>query len=503
MNERNDSKPEERAVPRKPRRGASRRDFLVSTASLSAGLVLAGKAAGQEAAAGEAPVAEVPAEAAAAAPAAEAPAAEAPAPAPVPPESIKRKGPGEDLHLALIGQGAQGRVLRDAILRIPNIRVKAVCDIWGYPQKYAANLLKKYGHEVTVYEDYQEMLAQEQDLDAAVIATPDFMHAEHAIACMQAGLDVYCEKEMSNDLGKARQMVLTSRQTGRLLQIGHQRRSNPRYHHAINQVVRDTKLLGRVTHGYAQWNRGKAASEDLGWPKKWEIPPDKLEEYGYDSMQHFRNWRWYKKYGGGPIVDLGSHQIDIFAWVWGTDPKSVMAQGGVDFYPHHEWYDNVLAVFEYETEEGINRAFYQVLTTTSTGGFYETFMGEEGSLVISEVPQNGDHVLQEAHADDWEPYVKQGLLLNKVTKTPGGDKTDDISMDVRLSPEPDSWGLPVLLNKPAHQPHLENFFDAIRLGTPLNCPGEVGYETAVAVLTVNKAVELGRRIDFKPEEFEV
>ena len=464
------------AAPPKPRKGPSRRSFLASTA----GLVLAGKAVGQDA-----PAPEAPAEAAA-------PATAAP---------IKRKGPGEDLHVALIGQGAQGRVLMESILRIPNIRVKAVCDIWEYPQKRSSGMLKKYGHQVNVYEDYQELLAQEQNLDAAVIATPDFVHAEQAIACMRAGLDVYCEKEMSNDLEKARQMVLTSRETGRLLQIGHQRRSNPRYHHAIDKLVRETGLLGRVTHGFAQWNRAK--SEDLGWPKKYEMTPDILEKYGYDSMHHFRNWRWYKKYGGGPIVDLGSHQIDIFAWVWATNPKSVLAQGGVDFYPNHEWYDNVMAIFEYDTDTGVNRAFYQVLTTTSNGGFYESFMGEEGTLVISEVPNRGDHMLREDHAEDWEPYVKQGLLMPLVTEAPEPSENLDIVADVRDSPELLSWPLPVRLNKPAHQPHLENFFDAIRHGIPLNCPGEMGYETAVAVLTVNKAVEAGHRIDFSPEDFEV
>ena len=57
----------------------------------------------------------------------------------------------------------------------------------------------------------------------------------------------------------------------------------------------------------------------------------------------------------------------------------------------------------------------------------------------------------------------------------------------------------VQVKKP-HEFHLENFFDAIRHGVPLNCPAEMGYETAVAVLTVNKAVEAGRKIDFSPEE---
>jgi hypothetical protein len=59
------------------------------------------------------------------------------------------------------------------------------------------------------------------------------------------------------------------------------------------------------------------------------------------------------------------------------------------------------------------------------------------------------------------------------------------------------------MKKLFHQPHLENFFGAIRGEEKLNCPGEIGYETAVAVLKVNEAVKLGKKIEFKPEEFHV
>ena len=453
--------------------GVGRRDFLLSTATAGAGMMLGKKAVAQTA---EAPKPKVTGASA------------------------------EQVNIAMIGLGAEGMVLMNALLNIPGVRVKAACDIWEYSLGRGSRMLKKVGHEGTPYVDYQEMLDAEPDLDAVVIATPDFMHAEHAIACMEKGLDVYCEKEMSNDLNKAREMVLASRRTGKLLQIGHQRRSNPRYRHAVNRLVREKRLLGQVTHANAQWNRAK--SEDLGWPKKYEIDQATLEKYGYDSMHHFRNWRWYKKYGGGPIVDLGSHQIDIFAWIFGANPSAVIASGGVDFYKHHEWYDNVLCIFDYETENGMSRAFYQVLTTTSHGGFKETFMGEEGTLVISEVPPQGNELLQEARAPQdivelWEQAAKEGALDKPAPAAPAGGSTDDIVIDVRVSKTAEAWELPIQLNKPAHQPHLENFFDAIRMGKPLNCPGEIGYETAVAVLKVNQAVEAGRKLMFHTEEFEV
>jgi len=439
-----------------------RRQFLQSAAAAGAGLLLARRAG----------------------------AAEGPAKAAV-----------DDLNIALIGAGSQGRVLTDSLLRIPGVRFKAICDIWDYNLNYTVKYVRKFGHAPNSYEDYRELLAQEaKNLDAVIVASPDWMHAEHANACMNAGLHVYCEKEMSNSLEKAKSMVLTAKATGKLLQIGHQRRSNPRYIHAVDKLIWEAKLLGRVTHGYGQWNR--SITEDLGWPAKDVMDPAKLEKYGYASMSQFRNWRWYKKYGGGPIVDLGSHQIDIFDWVWGTNPKSVIASGGIDYYGKHEWYDNVLAIYEYENKEGVARAFYQTLTTSKHGGFYETFMGSEGTLVLSEVPQMGNVAEREATAPEWDQWVSK-KYLNAMSEAPAPSATKNVMVDVRVTAEAGKWPLPIELPKPAHQPHLENFFDAIKSKVPLNCPATLAYETAVAVLAVNDAVASGRKIEFKPEDFRV
>lgn len=405
----------------------------------------------------------------------------------------------ESLNIAIIGAGAQGRVLIESCLRIPGIRIVAVCDIWEYSKQYASGYLKKYGHIVNVYEDYNDLLGKEKNLDAAIVASPDWKHAEHANACMEAGLHVYCEKEMSNSLAKARTMVQTAKRTGKLLQIGHQRRSNPRYRHAIDRLIHEKKLLGRVSQAYAQWNRAK--NEMLGWPKKYVIDPVRLEKYGYNSMTEFRNWRWFKKYGGGPIVDLGSHQIDLYSWVFGVNPETVIASGGNDYYKNREWYDNVMVIYEYATSEGRARAMYQVQTTTKHGGFYETFMGDNGALVMSEVPQRGNWAIREAHAPEWDSLAKEGLLQSEVPPIQKID-TKNIFLDVRVTAETGRWQLPVELAKPAHQPHLENFFKALTHNIPLTCPPEVGYESAVAVLTVNTAVESRRLVRFRPGQFE-
>jgi predicted dehydrogenase len=442
----------------------TRRDFLRSSAGAGLGVALAGTAFGQS-----------------------------------PPQAAPATAKSSDeLRVAVIGCGAQGRVLVESMLRIPSVRIAAICDIWSYSRQYTGNYLKKYGHVANVYEDYRDLLAAEKGLQAAIVATPDWVHAEQANACLRAGLHVYCEKEMANSLDKARSMVLAARETGKLLQIGHQRRSNPRYIHAIDRLIRERNLLGRVTVAYAQWNRAKA--DLLGWPEKYVIDQATLDKYGYSSMTDFRNWRLFKKFGGGPMVDLGSHQIDLFSWVYGTHPKSVVASGGLDYYKNWEWYDNVMAIYEFETKEGTARAFYQVQTTTQHGGFYETFMGENGSLVLSEIPQRGNWAMREPQAPEWDSLAKAGLLQSEAVPIQKST-TKNIYIDVRVTAEAGRWPLPVELAKPAHQPHLENFFDAVRRGTPLTCPAELAYESCVAVLKANEAVKARRVVDFRPEQF--
>ena len=408
----------------------------------------------------------------------------------------------DDINVALLGAGEQGRVLMNICLKIPGIRFKAVCDIWtAYNQKRASGLLKKYRHQNNAYVDYKEMLDKEKDLDAVIIATHDFWHADHTVDCLKVGLHVYCEKEMSNTLEGARKMVQAARQTGRLLQIGHQRRSNPRYIYCYEKLLKEAKLLGQITAVNGQWNRAVAPPRIV--PRGKEIDTHTLTRYGYSSMKQLRNWRWYKGLGGGPIVDLGSHQIDIYNWFLDAYPQSVMASGRTNYYDKktHQWYDTVMAVYEYQTSQGPVTAFYQTISTNSGNGYFESFMGTEGTLVISE-PQYHCGVYRENWVLEtkWDKWVKKGYMK----KVEGLDQpeSEDAVADIRPpSPKPARYDMLVKMDKPVHQPHLENFFDAVRGKAKLNCPAEVGYETAVTVLKVNAAAEAGRKLNFEPAEF--
>jgi len=411
------------------------------------------------------------------------------------PSILKAQSSSETLNVALIGMGAQGRVLLDSMLNIPNLRFQAVCDVWDLSRRYGVNRLKKAGHNPTDYEDIEDLISKEKGLDVAIIASPDFWHAPHTIMCLEAGLDVYCEKMMSNTIEGARSMVKSMRDTGKLLQIGHQRRSNPRYIHALNNIVNKAKIAGRITNINGQWNR--AVSADLGWPKRYEISDDKLKRFGYKNMHQFRNWRWFKDLSGGPISDLGAHQIDIFNWFLGTGPKSVMASGGADYYENHEWHDNVMVIYEYDTAQGPVRAFYQVLTTTSAGGgYFEQFMGDEGSVKISENPSL-TKVYREDRAPDWDKWIDLNYLRRSEAAAPAKDAT----VDVRETAPLVAFDLPVVLDKPLHQPHLENFFGVVRGQGKLNCDAAHAFESEAAIFKVNPAIAARKALDFTPADF--
>ena len=317
------------------------------------------------------------------------------------------------------------------------------------------------------------MLDKEKELDAVVIATPDFWHAQHAVDCLKAGKHVYCEKEMSNTLEGARAMVAAARETGKLLQIGHQRRSNPRYLHCYEKLLGEAKLLGRIVTINGQWNR--AVTPDLGAPDRYAIPEARLKQYGFKDMHQFRNWRWYKGLGGGPIVDLGSHQIDIYTWFLGANPSAVTASGGQLYHDPetHEWYDTVMVVYDYDTPAGPGQGVLPDADDQRQPGLLRELHGRPGDAAHLRV---GSPRRPSSTATRTPPPGTRGSRrATSPPQDPGGEGEGRRRVtDVRESVSPDEHKVPIVLRDPYHQPHLQNFFDAVRGKAKLNCPAEVG-----------------------------
>lgn len=250
--------------------------------------------------------------------------------------------------------------------------------------------------------------------------------------------------------------------------------------------------------------------------KKVWLDDAALKEHGYGTMEELVNWRWYKKYGGGPLGDLGVHQIDVFNWFLDEKaPEMVMACGGKDFYKY-EFDENVMAIYNYQTNSGSVRAFYQVLNTSSFGAYgnyYEVFMGEHGTLLISEMnyPTNNGWFLMEKHillngvkdiTDKWNNAIKD-ILIGPAYDIPIEVKAKHFLTLGSTFKAPKPHRLMTQYTGSPFTPHIKNFLDAIRGKGKLNCPGEVAYKTAVSVLSAGRSIETGDSVRFNRSDFEV
>lgn len=406
--------------------------------------------------------------------------------------------PATDVPIALIGVGYQGRALLNAAINIPGVRVRALCDIWPYAQNYGKRFLASHGQEAVIYDDYRQLLAKEQGLAAVLVATPDFVHAAQTNACLEAGLHVYCEPMMAHNVEAARTMVATMRRTGKLLQIGYQRRSNPRYRHVRDKLLVEAKLPGRLTAAQTQW--AQEARELRGWPKRFPLSAELLQQHQYTDMSQFRNWMWYPQYCGGPYCAFVSQQLDVCHWLLETVPRSVMASGGHDFFADRPTMDTVLAIYEYPRDDGVVRVACSMYTSTSGDGMrqYERFLGSEGSLQLSEDPR-WTSVGRESSAPEWDAWVKKNYLIKQeVTKVHEASSEDT---DVQVSGDVEKYQLPVVTTVSNCQAHLENFIAAVRGTESLNCPADAALPSQVAAFKAMDAVKATATLRFDETDF--
>ena len=414
------------------------------------------------------------------------------------------------LRVAIVGCGRQGRAIINACLRIPNLRFVAVCDILISARNSAKFYLESEDIEVAAYTDYVEMLENERaNLDAVILATPDFVHASQAVAAMNAGLHVYCESPMAMNADEARQMIRTSRSTGALLQIGYERRSDPRYRHAAEKLVASEScelLLGKITHFETQANR--RLHSELIWAERDTMPLEYLARYGYGSMSEYRNWKQYRKYSCGPCATYFAQQFDVFEWFFGIRPSQLYASGGNDYYTFGDCIDNATVLLTYPFTQGreqsdpqrVVRGTGRVWTTTSGGGRlpFEHILGTSGSLQTSTSVEEF-RVFAEPGLAKWNEFLRRGDLKKMNVAAEGEDPN---LIRVRETGNVVTYLVPIERPDSVFRLHIENFVNAVFGTEPLHCPGEHAFASHVMAWAVDESVERGVSVDLTNEMFQ-
>jgi predicted dehydrogenase len=194
------------------------------------------------------------------------------------------------LKVALVGVGAAAQVNHlPALKKLPEVELVALCD---RDAEKAARVAQKFGVP-HAYSRFEDLLADET-IDAVDITTPNYLHAPMAVAALESGKHVLCERPLARSGTEAAAMAKAARKADRMLMCALQHRFRP-----DAQLLRrfvEKGDLGQVFHAKAGWLRQRT---------EW------------DSDE----WRALKREsGGGVVLDLGFHMLDLSLWVLG-DPQ--------------------------------------------------------------------------------------------------------------------------------------------------------------------------------------
>lgn len=285
----------------------NRRDFLRSTAALSAGAFAA--------------------------------------PALIPGSALGKNGavaPGRRITMGCIGIGNMGTSNMRSFLELKDVQIVAVCDLDSNRlQKAKETVDAKYGNsDCRTYHDFRELIAR-NDIDAISMATPDHWHALVAVAAAESGKDVYGEKPLSHCIAEGRAMCDAVHRHGRIWQTGSWQRSVTNFRQAV-EIVRNG-LIGNVGTVHVGLPSGYSVSGS-GTEKDFIIqpPPPELDynfwigpspyaDY-FPAKTHW-NWRWQLDFGGGQLCDWIGHHCDIAHWGLDMDYDAPVEIEGTGVFP--------------------------------------------------------------------------------------------------------------------------------------------------------------------------
>ena len=207
-----------------------------------------------------------------------------------------------ELQIGIIGSGGRGDLL-GALAHRPGhgSRIVACCDV--SPATLALNR-EVYGQEIFTTSRYQELLTR--DLDAVIIATPDFLHEDQAVAVLERGRALYLEKPMALTIAGCDRILRAAAKTRARLYVGHNMRHMP-FVRKMKALV-DSGAIGQVK---ACWVR---------------------HFVGHGGDFYFRDWHAERRYTTGLLLQKAAHDIDILHWLCGGYSRKVNAFGALTLF---------------------------------------------------------------------------------------------------------------------------------------------------------------------------
>ena len=270
-------------------------------------------------------------------------------------EENRKASRGEKTRIAVVGTGSRGQYLLRLLVLNPKVEIAYLCD--DYQPSLDKALEIAPGSPVTV--DYR-VVVDDKNVDGVVIATPLHVHREVAVAAMEAGKKVYCEKSLSLTLPEALDIYNTHKRTGSVLFVGQQRLFDPVYLKGIEMI--HAGAFGEIQGINTYWYRNG------DWRRK--VPSPELERK--------INWRLYRDYSCGLMTELACHQVQLGTWIWRDIPERIYATGATTYWKDgREVEDNVGVVYTYKN--GCRMSFDSIISNRLYG-YEEQVLGNLGAL---------------------------------------------------------------------------------------------------------------------------
>lgn len=376
-----------------------------------------------------------------------------------------------------------------------NFQVAAVSDIWNRRREEGAAYIQKLcGNPVDQVRNNDDLYAR-KDIDAVIIATADFQHAYHGAQAVNAGCDAYVEKPIAHTMADARLILNAVKKSGKIVQVGTQRRSTPSYMKAAKYI--QSGAFGDIVMVEMTWN--------VNQPGRWRRPKvvPLLKEQDTDwkryllnrtmvpfNARHYLEFRLFWPYSSGIPDQWLVHQIDTVHWFTGLPhPRSCVANGGIYLWKdgRTNW-DTMTAVFDYGPLDDLSKGFqvqYTSRFTNSAGGVKELYYSNGGMMNMANqtVSPTGGLTERFASAMGMKPNLLPSFSLvekHETVATEGHQHYD-----------------------PMTAANMRNWMECVRSRKTPNAPIEAGYSHSVALCMNIAAMQTGEKITFDDKKQQV
>jgi predicted dehydrogenase len=369
-----------------------------------------------------------------------------------------------------------------------NFQFVAISDLWSRRRDEGVAFIQKLsGNTVDAVRNNDELYAR-KDVDAVLVATADFQHAQHGIEAVNAGRDAYVEKPTAHTMDDARNFLAAVKKTGKIVQVGTQRRSTPAYMKAAEYIK--SGAFGDIVMVEMTWN--------VNQPGRWRRPDvvPLLKEQDTDWKRFLLNcpyepfdarkyleFRLFWPYSSGIPDQWLVHQIDTVHWFTGLPhPRSVVANGGIYLWKdgRQNW-DTMTAVFDYGPLDDLTKGFqvqYSSRFTNSAGSVKELYYSNGGMIDMDKqtVTPTGGLRAREA--------ASMGLKENLLPSFSLVEKSEAASTDADTGRDPMTSA------------NMRNWMECVRSRKTPNASIEAGYNHSVALCMNIAAIQTGQKVTF-------